>query len=146
VEALDASDVCAVEKASFDDPYPSEVLIDLMNRHQDHFFVASFHSKVVGYTVASANGTQGHIVSLAVIPNYRRRGIGTALLSALTAKLAKEGIEQIHLEVRKGNAGAIAFYQRMGYSPSSKIRHYYADGEDALVLARSAESSPVARH
>jgi ribosomal-protein-alanine N-acetyltransferase len=141
VEASDASDVCAVEKASFNDPYTPEVLIDLMNRHQDHFFVASFHSKVVGYTVAFTNGTHGHIVSVAVDPEHRRRRIGSALLSALTAKLAKEGIEQIHLEVREGNAGAIAFYQRMGYRPSSKIRHYYADGEDALVLVRSAESS-----
>jgi ribosomal-protein-alanine N-acetyltransferase len=146
VEASDAFDVFAVEKASFNDPYSSEVLIDLMNRHQDHFFVASFHSKVVGYAVASANGMQGHIVSVAVDPIHRRRRIGTALLSALNEKLAEEGIEQIHLEVRKGNTGAIAFYQRMGYRPSSKIRHYYADGEDALVLARSAESSPAARH
>jgi ribosomal-protein-alanine N-acetyltransferase len=146
VEASDAFDVSAVEKASFNDPYPSEVLIDLMNRHQDHFFVASFHSKVVGYAVASANGMRGHIVSVAVDPNHRRRHIGTALLSTLTAKLAKEGIEQIHLEVREGNAGAIAFYQRMGYRPSSEIRHYYADGEDALVLTRSLESSAAARH
>jgi ribosomal-protein-alanine N-acetyltransferase len=139
-KALDAFDVSAVEKASFNDPYPSEVLIDLMNKHQDHFFVASFHSKVVGYAVASASGMHGHIVSVAVDPNHRRRRIGTALLSTLTAKLVKEGIEQIHLEVREGNAGAIAFYKRMGYRSSSEIRHYYADGEDALVLTRSLES------
>jgi ribosomal-protein-alanine N-acetyltransferase len=82
---------------------------------------------------------------VAVDPRYRRRHIGTALLSAVTAKLLEEGIKQIRLEVRKGNAGAIAFYDHMGYRPLSEIRHYYADGEDALVLARSAESCASVR-
>lgn len=144
VDASDALRIYAVERACFHDPYPPGVFSDLIKAHQDHFFVASDHGEIVGYAVASANATQGHVVSVAVDPCNRRRRIGTALLSALTAKLTEEGIRQMHLEVRKGNAGAIAFYERMGYRAFSEIRHYYADGEDALVLARSAESpSPV---
>jgi ribosomal-protein-alanine N-acetyltransferase len=146
VEASDASRVCAVEKACFNDPYPSEVLIDLINRCQDHFFVASFRGGVVGYAVASVNGTQGHVVSVAVDPRHRRRHIGTALISAVTKKLAEEGIGHIRLEVRKGNMGAIAFYERMGFREFSRIVHYYGDGEDALVLERSIESPPIDRH
>jgi ribosomal-protein-alanine N-acetyltransferase len=144
VEALDASGVYAVEKACFNDPYPFAVLSDLINKHQDRFFVASYHEEIVGYAVASANAMEGHVVSVAVDPRHRRRRIGTALLSAVSTKLVEEGIEQIRLEVRKGNAGAIAFYDQMGYTIFSEIRNYYADGEDALVLARSEEScAPV---
>jgi ribosomal-protein-alanine N-acetyltransferase len=146
VEASDASRVCAVEKACFNDPYPSEVLIDLINRQQDHFFVASFREEVVGYAVATANGTHGHIVSVAVDPRHRRRRIGTALISAVTEKLAEEGIGHIRLEVRKGNVGAIAFYERIGFREFSKILRYYGDGEDALVLERSTESPPIVCH
>ena len=144
VDASDAVGIYAVERACFHDPYPPAVFSDLIKAHQDHFFVASDHAKIVGYAVASANATQGHVVSVAVDPRHRRRRIGTALLSTLSAKLTEEGVRQMRLEVRKGNAGAIAFYGRMGYRAFSEIRQYYADGEDALVLARSAESpSPV---
>jgi len=140
VEASDACGIYEAERACFHDPYPPEAFTDLIKAHQGHFFVASDHGDIVGYAVASANATQGHVVSIAVDPRHRRRRIGTALLSALTAKLTEEGIRQMRLEVRKGNAGAIAFYERMGYRAFSEIRQYYADGEDALVLARSAES------
>ena len=145
IRLVEASDVCGIyeaERACFHDPYPLETFTDLIKAHQGHFFVASDRGDIVGYAVASANAAQGHVVSIAVDPRHRRRHIGTALLSALTAKLAEEGIRQMRLEVRKGNAGAIAFYERMGYRVFSEIRQYYADGEDALVLARSAESLP----
>ena len=140
VEASDAPGVYAVEKACFNDPYPSALLSDLIDKDQDSFFVASYHGEIVGYAVASANAMEGHVVSVAVDPRHRRRRIGTALLSAVTTKLAEKGIRRIRLEVRKGNAGAITFYDQMGYRPFSEIRHYYPDGEDSLVLARSAES------
>jgi len=143
IRLVEASDACAIyetERTCFHDPYPREAFADLIKAHQGHFFVALDHGDIVGYAVASANATQGHVVSIAVDPRYRRRRIGTALLSALTAKLTEEGIRQMRLEVRKGNAGAIAFYERMGYRAFFEIRQYYADGEDALVLARSAES------
>jgi ribosomal-protein-alanine N-acetyltransferase len=140
VEALDAPGVYAVERACFHDPYPSKFLNDLIETERDRFFVAVDDGDIIGYAVASASGEEGHVVSVAVDPRHRRRRIGSALLSAVTERLAKEGVRQIHLEVRKGNAGAISFYQRMGYQISSEIRHYYADGEGAWVLRRAAES------
>lgn len=140
VEALDAPGVYAVERACFHDPYPSEFLNDLIETQQDHFYVVANDGELIGYAVASASGEEGHVVSVAVDPRHRRRRIGTALLSAVTERLAKGGVKQIHLEVRKGNAGAISFYQQMGYQISSEIKHYYADGEDAWVLRRAAES------
>ena len=140
VEATDAVCIYAVERVCFSDPYPSAFLKDLIETQQDRFFVATNHGEIIGYAVASIGGEQGHVLSVAVDPGHRRRQIGTALLSAVTEALMKEGVKQIHLEVRKGNAGAISFYQRMGYKISSEVRHYYADGEDAWVLSRATES------
>jgi ribosomal-protein-alanine N-acetyltransferase len=141
VEVSDANNVCAVEKACFHDPYPRAYLNDLIRAQQDHFFVAANGEEIVGYAVGSVSGKAGHVVSVAVDPRHRRKRVGTALLSAVTAKLTAEGVKQIQLEVRKGNAGAIAFYERMGYRIISEIRHYYADAEDAWVLKRPVESS-----
>ena len=143
MEALDAPGVYAVERACFRDPYPSKFLNDLIETQQDRFFVAEDDGEVIAYAVASASGKEGHVVSVAVDPRYRRRQIGAALLSAVTDRLAKEGVEQIHLEVRKGNAGAILFYKQMGYHVSSEIEHYYADGEDAWVLRRAARRRSI---
>lgn len=140
VETTDAAGIYAVERVCFNDPYPSTFLRDLIETQQDRFFVATNHDEIIGYAVGMVSGEQAHIVSVAVDPRHRRRQIGTALLSAVTEALLKEGARQIHLEVRKGNAGAISFYRGMGYQISSEIRHYYADGEDAWVLTRAGES------
>ena len=130
-------DICAVERASFPDPYSLEVLSYLIKAHQGHFFVAADHGRIVGYISASEDAGQGHVLSIAVDPHHRRLRIATALLATVTAKLAEEGVELMRLEVRRGNTAAIAFYKQMGYRESGEVRHYYADGEDALVLARS---------
>lgn len=142
VEASDATSTYAVERECFHDPYPSKFLEDLIKTERERFFVAVEAGKIVGYAVATVSGKNGHVVSVAVNPRHRRQGIGTALLSAVTHKLVEEGVEQIHLEVRKGNSTAISFYERMGFRTFSEIRHYYADGEDAFVLRRLAETSP----
>ena len=142
VEASDATGVYAVERECFHDPYPSKFLDALIKTERDRFFVAVEDGNIVGYAVATASGKDAHVVSVAVSPRCRGRGIGTALLSAVTRKLLDEGVEEIHLEVRKGNRAAISFYERMGFRTFSEITHYYADGEAALVLKRLIESSP----
>lgn len=142
VEPSDASGVYSVERECFPDPYARVLLDDLMEKEHDRFFVAIGDGRIIGYSVATARGKDGHIVSVAVDTRHRRRGIGAALLSAVTRRLIEEGVEHIHLEVRKGNGAAIAFYERMGFRAFSEIRHYYADGEDAWVFKRTAESSP----
>ncbi len=136
VEASDAAGIHAVERACFPDPYPLALFEDLIRTEQNHFFVAVDERKIIGYAVASVNEKEGHLISVSVDPHYRRRGTGRALLSAVAAKLVQEGVEQIHLEVRKGNAEAISFYERMGYKVFLDIPHYYSDGEDAWVLKR----------
>jgi len=139
VEPSDAAGVYSLERECFHDPYPQKLLDDLMRTEHDRFFVAVEDGKIIGYAVGRASGKSGHIDSVAVVPRHRRRGIGMALLSTLTRKLIQEGVEQIHLEVRKGNTAAISFYERMGFRVSSEIRRYYGDGEDAWVLKRSLE-------
>jgi len=140
VEAADSAGVYSVERECFHDPFPQNLLDDLMRTERDRFFVASEDGKIVGYAVGRASGKNGHVDSVAVAPLHRRRGIGTALLSAVTHRLAEEGVQQIHLEVRKGNKAAISFYERMGFRVFSEIRRYYSDGEDAWVLKRTLAS------
>lgn len=142
VESSDAAGVYAVERACFQDPYPSVLLDDLMQEQHDRFFVATEGRQIVGYVVGASRGRDGHIVSVAVDLRHRRKGIGTALLTSVIQQLMKEGVQEVHLEVRKENMVAILFYERMGFRRFSEIKHYYPDGEDAWVLKRAIASLP----
>ena len=141
VEQDDASDVYALERECFPDPYPKYLIDDLMKTERDRFFVAVHSGRIVGYTVVTITGRAAHLVSLAVHPLHRGQGIGTSLLSAVAKELTLSTVTQVYLEVRKGNLDAISFYKRMGFEETSQIRHYYGDGEDALVMTKSVTDS-----
>ncbi len=79
----------------------------------------------------------GHLVSIAVLREYRGMGIGSALLRE-TLKAVKEeyGAEAIYLEVRVSNYTAIRLYEKHGFRKVRLIRSYYRDGEDAYVMVK----------
>jgi ribosomal-protein-alanine N-acetyltransferase len=110
------------------------LLDNLIKTEAGRFFVAVHAGELLGYAVATTNRGEGHVVSVAVSMTHRRRGIGTQLLSATLRSLKELGIYHVHLEVRKGNKTAISFYERMGFKRQSELKHYYPDGEDAVVL------------
>jgi ribosomal-protein-alanine N-acetyltransferase len=79
-------------------------------------------------------------MNIAVDPPWRRRGIGTALLSRLIER-AGTG-ESYTLEVRPSNPGAIALYERFGFRSAGTRPRYYRDtGEDALIMWRTPDTA-----
>lgn len=79
---------------------------------------------------------RGHIVSIAVLPGYRRKGIGQALIGKAMESMRIYNAKQCFLEVRVSNIPAISLYKKMGFEISRVIREYYADGEDAYLMVR----------
>lgn len=79
----------------------------------------------------------GHLISIAVLPEYRRKGVASALL-AETINVMKNiyGVDSIYLEVRVSNHPAIRLYEKFGFKKVRRIRSYYRDGEDAFVMVR----------
>ncbi|HEY1499757.1 MAG TPA: GNAT family N-acetyltransferase [Acidobacteriaceae bacterium] len=76
--------------------------------------------------------------SIAVHPDARRRALGSALLRALLAWAVENGAHHFSLEVRAGNAAALALYQRLGFLPEGRRPRYYTHPqEDALILGRA---------
>jgi ribosomal-protein-alanine acetyltransferase len=74
------------------------------------------------------------IATVGVLPQYRGRGIGKALMEACEAEL--NGIGVITLNVRLSNRTAIGMYEKLGYRGVSRWPDYYQDGEDALVMEK----------
>jgi ribosomal-protein-alanine acetyltransferase len=95
--------------------------------------VAEHEGGVIGYGCSSVAGDVADLLRIAVDPEFRRGGVATQLLRALHDRAA--GADRMLLEVASSNVGALAFYAGHGYAEISRRRRYYANGDDAVVMA-----------
>ncbi|MEM2878105.1 MAG: ribosomal protein S18-alanine N-acetyltransferase [Candidatus Hadarchaeales archaeon] len=135
VTEMDLPVVLEIEYRCFPDPYPISLLHRLMLLHPDTFYVAEVCGKVVGYVIGALRwGATGHILAIGVDPDYRCRGIGSALMQKVMEKLVLKGSNVIRLEVRKSNIRAQRFYQGLGFRKMEELPYYYEDGETAIAM------------
>jgi [ribosomal protein S18]-alanine N-acetyltransferase len=100
---------------------------------------------LIGYLIVSRYVDAWHVMNIAVDPNARRAGVGTALLVRLFELTTGDGRRGYTLEVRVSNTGAINLYERLGFQPRGIRRGYYTDNrEDALIMWRDPQPQPVA--
>jgi [ribosomal protein S18]-alanine N-acetyltransferase len=86
---------------------------------------------------------EAHITLLAVHPDYRRQGLGQALLIEMLASAWRRELNWATLEVRVSNQTAIALYQQFGFQEAGRRKRYYQDNdEDALILWRNGLRHP----
>jgi len=90
---------------------------------------------IVGVVAGDRRRWRGYIlvVTLAVDPGWRRRGIGERLMRACEARF---DLPRFRLQVRKSNSSAIRLYRSLGYVITSALPGYYGDGEDAYVMEK----------
>jgi ribosomal-protein-alanine N-acetyltransferase len=93
-----------------------------------------------GMILARVAADEAEILTLAVAPEQRRGGVGSALLSAAMDRAAERGAVRMFLEVAVTNDAARALYSAHGFTEAGLRRQYYTDGTDALIL-RSTLSS-----
>jgi len=134
-EELDV--VHEIEVTCFKHPYGLTLLKMYHALSPDLFLVAESSGRIVGYVIGLCKKWgEGHIISLAVRPEYRRRGIGRALMEALLARFKERGMRAARLEVRVSNTPAIKLYERLGFRIKGVLRGYYLDGEDAYLMVK----------
>jgi ribosomal-protein-alanine N-acetyltransferase len=137
--AADIDAVLAVEEASFTNPWTREMYLkELANTGVSYCYLAKDPDGVVlGFCSFWRVLDELHINNLAVLPPYRRGGIGSSLLSHLLIEGAALGARRATLEVRRSNEDARALYERFGFSVAGVRRGYYTNPpEDALILWR----------
>ena len=140
VQARDLPAIYEIEKISFKEPYPPSFIDTLAYRNPEMFVVAEENGRIVGYVVAMLQGESlGRIVSIAVSPNRRRRGVGSALTLRILEVLKRLGAESVRLEVRRSNIAAQRFYEKLGFKKACVIKNYYRD-EDAYVFVTALEN------
>jgi len=129
--------VLAIESASFTSPWTREMyLAELDNRNVSYCFLASFDDgPAIGFCSFWRVLDELHINNLAVLPDFRHRGVGSALLAFVLDEGARLGARRATLEVRRSNTPALMLYERHGFAVAGIRRDYYTNPqEDALIL------------
>jgi ribosomal-protein-alanine N-acetyltransferase len=132
----DLDDILDIERDAFPkSPYSWATFVNLQWVYPETFLVnvdegsPARGATLVGYIIFSRDG---HILSLAVHPEYRKRGIGKELIQQV---IGFPHVRKVRAEVRKSNRGAQAFYLRLGFRFVAVVPNYYGD-EDALIVER----------
>jgi [ribosomal protein S18]-alanine N-acetyltransferase len=133
----DLPQVVAIERRAFTTPWSLAMFVLELSKPAGICLAAQVENELVGYIVCSRYDTVWHVMNVAVDPDFRRRGIATALIGALIERVGDDA--QITLEVRRSNTGAVALYEKFGFRSAGVRRRYYADnGEDAVIMWRTA--------
>ena len=135
----DLDGVLEVESESFSNPWTREMYAwELQNRSVCHIYVLRTPERAVtGFCAFWLVFDEIHINNVAVRPEFRRQGLGTALMHHVLAEARRLGARRATLEVRASNDGARRLYERLGFYIAGTRRNYYSHPvEDALILWR----------
>ncbi|MDR0764849.1 MAG: ribosomal protein S18-alanine N-acetyltransferase [Synergistaceae bacterium] len=130
----DLKSLMEIEKACFAVPWEKDLIAADLAGGNSVYLKASFKNVVAGYGVLGQNEGAAHLMNMAVLPEYRRRGVASQIMAAFGVLAGEWLCRRMYLEVRASNAGARKFYAALGFVYSSRIKGYYGDGEDALTL------------
>lgn len=100
---------------------PEEDIRRKLAVQRELFLVAETGGRIVGSAMAGFDGHRGWVYYVAVMPEHRRQGIGTALMAAVERGLAQLGCPKLNLQVRASNEAVVAFYRQLGYSVEERI-------------------------
>jgi ribosomal-protein-alanine N-acetyltransferase len=131
----DAAPLVAIERRCFSDPWSESGFREALDSPWSFGFVAHTDTRIAGYVIGREVAGAGEVLNLAVAPDFRRRGVGRALLRTTIAFLNKRRVDEVFLEVRESNRSAQALYLSAGFRPVGQRAGYYRNPkEDALVL------------
>jgi len=129
-------EIAQIERSCFTEPWSAELIRDTAHKPYNKFLVAKENEKIIGYGVSMLMYDEGEILNIAVDGEYRRRGIGRALLEALILSLRERGAAKVFLEVRVSNAAAIALYTSFGYETIDLRHNYYRKPTESAYIMR----------
>jgi ribosomal-protein-alanine N-acetyltransferase len=143
----DLQSVMRINRSCLPENYMDFFFMDLYKRFPETFIVAEEDEKIVGYTMCrielglarfGLGGLirKGHVVSIAVLPQGRRKGVAKALMKAAMEGMHFYKAKLCYLEVRVTNDPGVTLYKKLGFDVSRTLQGYYSDGEDAYVMTK----------
>ncbi|MDH7509055.1 MAG: N-acetyltransferase [Methanomassiliicoccales archaeon] len=135
-----------IERACFDESvrYERSLLTTLLEIDEFLTIIAYINEEPVGYASAyfHESSRQGRIISIAVLPEYRKIGVGTAMIDEIERNAIARGIVKVVLEVHMMNEVALRFYKKRGFSIKGILMDYYGPGKNAFTMEKFLRQSP----
>ncbi len=136
-----------INRVCLPENYTTFFFMNLYQRFPETFIVAEENGDVVGYIMCRIETgipsfkllgitRKGHVISIAVLPEHQREGIGYALMREAMEAMLNYKAKECYLEVRASNISAVNLYRKMRFEIIRTITGYYADGEAAYMMAR----------
>lgn len=136
MQRADLPEVLRIERAAFSTTWPENAFAqELQENRLALYRVARCRGRIVGFGGIWVITEDSHVTTIAVDPDFQRRGFGEAILLVLLETAVQAKATWISLEVRVGNTGAQRLYRKYGFAVIATRKAYYHDNqEDALVM------------
>ena len=145
-EPADLIPVMEINLKTLPEHYSDYFYESLLAEIPEAFIVAELGGRLAGYVMCKTEYgfsnfkklgfvKKGHVVSVAVLDEHRRKGIGRALVEESVNGVRLRKCDEFYLEVRCSNIDAVRLYEKLGFSIRQHLRSYYRDGEDAYLMA-----------
>ena len=129
--------IAEIEALCFSSPWSLKSISSELTNPLSVWFVAVEDGTVVGYIGSQTVLDESDMMNLAVLPGYRKQGIGKKLVEMLISHLRADSVSCLTLEVRASNEAAIALYDGLGFFEVGRRPNYYTKPkEDALILRK----------
>jgi ribosomal-protein-alanine N-acetyltransferase len=143
----DLQSVMNINRETLPENYTDYFFTDLHERFPETFIVAEEDGQVVGYIMCRVEVglsnfglgglvRKGHMVSIAVLPKARRKGVAHALINTALEGMRFHKAKQCYLEVRATNDAGVKLYKKLDFEITRTVHGYYSDGEDAYVMTK----------
>ncbi|WP_370874555.1 ribosomal protein S18-alanine N-acetyltransferase [Pseudarthrobacter defluvii] len=129
------------------DAWPVQMFLDELSQPETrHYLVAETSDGIVGYAGLMCIEPIADVQTIAVVPDYEGRGIGSTLLTQLIEEARRRWATEVLLEVRADNPRAQQLYVRFGFEQIHTRARYYRDGVDALIMRLQLTAPPTEGH
>lgn len=138
--AIDLPVLVSLDKEYFPySPWPIEQFRAELTGKTRKFLVAEEAGQIIGYAGAflPSVGGEADIMTVAVAPEFRRKGIATSFIKELEEWAKSRGADSMMLEVITTNKSAISLYEKLGYQKLNIRKNYYGYGNDAQIMKRT---------
>lgn len=137
----DLDEIMEIEKLSFLSPWEKTLFVQGLKNPRTILRIIREKTRVTGYLALYQVLDEVHLLSIAVHPDFRRKGKATGLLLDTLSDCRQRGGKTLYLEVRENNHGAIAFYRCLNLAlVGVRLRYYQDTGENALLLQGEIEN------
>ena len=134
----DIPEVAALERQTFSVPWSENGFLTSLQSPDTLYLTVRQEGRLAGYCGLLQSFDEADIMNVAVAPEFRNRGVGRRMLSALMDRGRKRGILRYTLEVRQSNAAALHLYEKLGFVSVGIRKNFYEKPTESAVIMWTA--------